>query len=145
MSQTQPLVGAALPLGDLLALGNQLRTDDAPEQLLHELAEALRRIMASPQVYIRLRNMDTDALEALAFAGVDAAQEARLRAAVLPPSLYQELLRPERRVGEAFWLPAGTADAAALLLVPLRGRAERLIGLVFMSLPPTHTALDTEV
>lgn len=145
MSQSQPLASAALPLGDLLALGNQLRTDDAPDQLLHEVAEALRRIVASPQVYVSLRNMDTDALEALAFAGVDADQEQQLRAEVLPPSVYQELLRPERRIGEAFLLPAAETGDAALLLVPLRGRAERLIGLVFISLPPNTTVLEPAV
>lgn len=133
-----------LPLGDLLALGSQIRADDTPESLLHELAETLRRVVGGPHVYVRLRNIDTDALEAAAFAGVPAPLEARLRAAAVPPGTYQALLRAEQRVSNSFLLPAGDdlpsaadADAAAglaTLLVPLRGRGERLIGVVFIAL-----------
>ena len=135
---------AALPLGDLLALGSQIRADDTPESLLHEVAETLRRLAASPQVYVRLRHIDTDALEAAAFAGASAALVAHLRAAPVPPSAYQNLLRPEHRVGASFLLPPDvalpapadvTTPGAATLLVPLRGRGERLIGVVYITLP----------
>src|SRR5437867_7935573 len=59
-----------LPLGDLLALGTQLRADVTPEALLQEVADAIYSVLGYPQVYIRLRNADTDELEACAFAGV---------------------------------------------------------------------------
>lgn len=143
---------ATLPLGDLLALGSQIRADDTPESLLHEVAETLRRVVASPQVYVRLRNIDTDALEAAAFAGVSEVLEQRLRAEPVQPGAYQPLLRPERRVSESFLLPAsadlpGPADAAAsgplaTLLVPLRGRGDRLIGVIYLALPPAAPAID---
>ncbi len=136
----------ALPLGDLLALGTQLRADDTPESLLAELAETLRRVVGAPHVYVRLRNIDTDALEAAAFAGVDPEAERRLRAEPVPPGAYQALLRAQQRISNSFLVPsadplpvAADADAAAglaTLLVPLRGRGERLIGLVFIALTP---------
>lgn len=142
----------ALPLGDLLALGSQLRTDDTPEGLLHDLAETLRRVAGSPHVYVRLRNIDTDVLESAAFAGVAPELEARLRAEPVPPGAYQALLRAEHRVSNSFLLPANAAllapsDAAAAagldtLLVPLRGRGERLIGLVFSAIPAALAPID---
>ena len=142
----------ALPLGDLLALGNQIRAHDTPETLLREVAETLRRVVASPRVYARLRNIDTDALEAVAFAGVAPAIEARLRAEAVPPGAYQALLRAEWRVSDSFLLPAGAslplpADAAAVggaaaLLAPLRGRGDRLIGVIYLALPHDEAALD---
>ncbi len=142
----------ALPLGDLLALGSQLRADDTPESLLHELAETLRHVVSSPHVYVRLRNIDSDELEAAAFAGVPPAIEARLRAEPVAPGVYQALLRAEHRVSNSFLLPAeemlpasSDAEAAAglaTLCVPLRGRGERLIGLVFSAIPPGGPPLD---
>ena len=144
--------GAPLPLGDLLALGSQIRADDTPQVLLHEVAETLRRVAACPRVYVRLRNIDTDALEAAAFAGVAPELEARLRAEAVPPGAYPALLRAECRVSNSFLLPAGTAlpapadtaavQGAAVLLVPLRGRGERLIGVVYLVLADDPPAID---
>jgi signal transduction histidine kinase len=143
----------ALPLGDLLALGSQIRADDTPESLLHELAETLRRVVGGPHVYVRLRNIDTDALEAAAFAGVPETAAERLRAEAVAPGAYQALLRPERRVSNSFLLAAEdgaaagpSADSAAAagsatLLVPLRGRGDRLIGVVFIALPAAAPAI----
>ncbi|MCX7791193.1 MAG: GAF domain-containing protein [Chloroflexaceae bacterium] len=145
----------ALPLGDLLALGSHIRAHDAPETLLREVAETLRRVVASPRAYVRLRNIDTDALEAVAFAGVAPALEARLRAEVVPPGAYPVLLRAEYRVSDSFLLPAGeplplAADAeavqgSAVLLAPLRGRGDRLIGVIYLALPADMPALDPTV
>lgn len=144
--------GAPLPLGDLLALGSQIRADDTPQILLHEVAETLQRVVACPRVYVRLRNIDTDALEAAAFAGVAPELEARLRAEAVPPGAYPALLRAECRVSNSFLLPAGTAlpapadtaavQGAAVLLVPLRGRGERLIGVVYLVLADGPPAID---
>ncbi len=144
-----------LPLGDLLALGSQIRVHDTPQALLREVAETLRRVVASPRVYVRLRNIDTDALEAVAFAGITPALEAQLRAEAVPPGVYQALLRAEHRLSDSFLLPAGEAlplpaDAAvvrdaAALLVPLRGRSDRLIGVIYLVLAPDTPALDLTV
>lgn len=144
--------GAPLPLGDLLALGSQIRADDTPQVLLREVAETLRRVVASPHVYVRLRHVDTDALEAVAFAGVAPELEQRLSAEAVPPGAYQALLRPECRISNSFLLPAGAAlpapaDAAAVqdaavLLVPLRGRGERLIGVVYLVLTAESPVID---
>ncbi|EFO80487.1 GAF sensor signal transduction histidine kinase [Oscillochloris trichoides DG-6] len=134
-----------LPLSDLLALGSQIRTDDTPESILHEVAETLRRVVASPQVYVRLRHVESDAFEAAAFAGVSAEVEARLRAEPVLPGTYPSLLRPELRLSDSFLLPPGSpapnaADAAAAppdtatLLVPLRGRGDRLIGVIYSAI-----------
>jgi signal transduction histidine kinase len=141
-----------LPLGDLLALGSQIRADDTPESLLHEVAETLRRVVTSAQVYVRLRNIDSDAFEAAAFAGIPAAIETRLRAEPVLPSTYPLLLRPELRVSDSYLIPAGgdspnAADTAAAppdsptLLVPLRGRGDRLIGVIYIALSASP-ALD---
>ena len=141
-----------LPLGDLLALGSQIRADNTPESLLHEVAETLRRVVASTQVYVRLRDIDSDAFKAAAFAGISCEIESRLRAEPVLPSIYPTLLRPELRVSDSYLIPANgespnAADAAATppnaptLLVPLRGRGDRLIGVIYIALSAS-TALD---
>ncbi|MEI8306355.1 MAG: GAF domain-containing protein [Chloroflexales bacterium] len=141
-----------LPLGDLLALGSQIRADNTPESLLHEVAETLRRVVTSAQVYVRLRNIDSDAFEAAAFAGLSAEIEQRLRAEPVLPSTYPTLLHPELRVSDSYLIPVGgespnAADAAAApsdvptLLVPLRGRGDRLIGVIYIALSAS-VALD---
>ncbi|MBX0327935.1 GAF domain-containing protein [Oscillochloris sp. ZM17-4] len=144
--------GRQLPLGDLLALGSQIRADDTPESLLHEVAETLRSVVASAQVYVRLRNIDSDAFEATAFAGIATEIQERLRADPVQPGTYTPLLRPELRVSDSYLIPAGSAapnaaDAAAAppdvptLLVPLRGRGDRLIGVIYIALS-APSALD---
>lgn len=144
----------ALPLGDLLALGSQIRADLTPESLLQEVAETLQRVAASPQVYVRLRNTDSDELETVATAGVSEAHAERLRAEPVSPGAFQPLLLPERRVSDSFLVPIGTplpgpADTAAApvaaptLLVPLRGRGERLMGVIYIALPANTAMLDT--
>ena len=143
----------ALPLGDLLALGSQIRADLTPESLLQEVAETLQRVAASPQVYVRLRNTESDELETVATAGVPQEQAERLRAESVSPGAFQPLLLPERRVSQSFLLPFGTplpsiADtvaapvAASTLLVPLRGRGERLMGVIYIALPANLAMLD---
>jgi signal transduction histidine kinase len=145
--------GSALPLGDLLALGSQIRADHAPENLLQEVAETLQRVALSPQVYVRLRNTESDDLEMVAAAGMAAAQQAALRTAAVSPSSFQPLLLPERRISYSYLVPAGAAlpsvaDQAvaaphtATLLVPLRGRGDRLIGVIYIALPADMTTLD---
>ncbi len=145
-----------LPLGDLLALGTQLRADITPEALLQEVAEAIYSVLGYPQVYIRLRHADTDELEAVAFAGVPAELVAQLRANPTAPAFYQALLQPRYRYSESYLIPAsrrverdlqqpGSARRQRqrdVLLVPLRGRGERLAGAIYVEPPLDGHALD---
>ena len=109
-SRTEPSttdLARDLPLGDLLALGTQLRADITPEALLQEVADAIVGVLGYPQVYIRLRNADTDELEAVAFAGVPAQMAAQLRASPTAPAFYLSLFQPHYRLSESYLIPAG--------------------------------------
>src|SRR5919204_415020 len=140
-----------LPLGDLLALGTQMRDDVTPGALLQEVADVIHRVLGYPQVYIRLRNADTDELESCAFAGVPEEIAVQLRAHPTAPTFYQSLLQPRYRLSESYLIPAGrsvereiqgtTAQPSArrgrkhergVLLVPLRGLGDRLIGVIYV-------------
>ncbi|MBC8077757.1 MAG: GAF domain-containing protein, partial [Chloroflexales bacterium] len=134
-------VGRALPLGDLLAIGPQLSVDITLDDLLGEVVQVIHRTLGYPLVYIRLRDVDTDALTAQAFAGAAPELEARGRTTPVAPAIYQALLRPEYRLSDSFLIPAGSAVDPALageganvatLLVPLRGRSERLLGVIYV-------------
>ncbi len=136
----------SLPLGDLLALGTQIRSDITPEVLFREVAETIHRVMGSPQVYVRLRNTDTDDLEAVAFAGVPDERQARLRTTPIAPGFYQSLFQPGFRINDSFLIPAeqgmlcepvAQVDTAPsdTLLVLLRGRGDRLLGVIYVGAP----------
>ncbi len=129
---TAPDVLRGAPLGDLLALGAHLEADLLPDVLLRDVLDAIRRTLCYPHVYIRLRNQDTDALEAVAFAGVAPETEADLRQRPIEPDAYQPLLRDDRRLSDSFLVPAEIAWGVQTLLVPLRSRSERLIGAIFI-------------
>ena len=149
-----------LPLGDLLALGTQMRDDVTPVALLQEVADAIHTVLGFPQVYIRLRNADTDELESCAFAGVPDEMVAQLRAHPTAPSFYQSLLQARYRLSESYLIPAGrsvereiqgsSSQAPArrgrkrdhgVLLVPLRGSGDRLIGVIYVEPPDDPEAL----
>jgi signal transduction histidine kinase len=149
-----------LPLGDLLALGTQMRDDVAPGALLQEVADVIQRVLGYPQVYIRLRNADTDELESCAFAGVPEEKIVQLRAHPTAPTFYQSLLQPRYRLSASYLIPAGrsvereiqgdTATAPTrrgrkhergVLLVPLRGLGDRLIGVIYVEPPDDPAAL----
>lgn len=129
-----------LPLGDLLALGTQLRADITPETLLQDVADAIRRSLGYRRVYVRLRNTDTDELEACAFSGVPEEQVEGLRHTPLAPAQYQALLQPQYRISDSYLAPSQTALESdqnrqpedGMLLVPLRGRSDRLIGAIYV-------------
>ncbi len=144
-----------LPLGDLLALGAQLSAETEPEALLQEVADAIHSVLGHDQVYIRLRNADTDELEAVAFAGLPDTEIERLRVRPTAPAFYQNLLQSRYQRGESFLIPAGlsveheptpqTLSHAGVLLVPLRGRGDRLIGMVYIvPTPPEHALADIQ-
>src|SRR4029078_8204853 len=97
----------SLPLGDLLALGTQLRADVTPEALLQEGADGIYSVLGYPQVYIRLRDADTDELDACAFAGVPDEMAAQVRATPTAPAFYQALFQPQYRLSESYLIPAG--------------------------------------
>ncbi len=149
----------SLPLGDLLALGTQLRADVTPEALLQEVADAIYNVLGYPQVYIRLRDADTDELDACAFAGVPDEMAAQLRANPTAPAFYQALFQPQYRLSESYLIPAGQSVERELhggngatkrrrkrdrgvLLVPLRGRGDRLAGAIYVEPPDTADALE---
>jgi signal transduction histidine kinase len=151
IESTTTELARGLPLGDLLSLGTQMREDVAPDALLQEVAEAIQRVLGYPQVYIRLRNADTDELETCAFAGVPDEKATQLRAHATAPAFYQALLQPRYQLSDSYLIPAGrsvereiqgaTAPAPArrvrksergVLLVPLRGQGGRLIGVIYV-------------
>jgi signal transduction histidine kinase len=132
-----------LPLGDLLALGTQLRADITPDLLLQDVADAITHVLGFPRAYVRLRNPDTDAFEARAFAGLDPADIERLRAEAVPPARYQTLLQTGERISESYLVPddGGAPQTvrrsrrhapARLLLVPLRSHGDRLLGAIYI-------------
>jgi len=158
-NSSAPDLARNLPLGDLLALGTQLRADIPPEALLQEVAGVITTVLGYPQVYVRLRHPDTDELEAVAFAGLPEAQVAQLRANPTAPAFYQALLQPRYRLSDSFLIPAGRSverelqqangaprDSGArdhgILLVPLRGRGERLAGVIYVEPPADGSLLD---
>src|SRR5262245_46039587 len=137
-----------------------MRDDVAPGALLQEVADVIQRVLGYPQVYIRLRNADTDELESCAFAGVPEEKIAQLRAHPTAPTFYQSLLQPRYRLSASYLIPAGRSvereiqgDTAlaptrrgrkherGVLLVPLRGLGDRLIGVIYVELPDDPAAL----
>ena len=94
-SHTAPIdiLANNLPLGNLLALGTQMGSDVSPDMLLQDVAIALARVLEFEQVYVRLRNPDTDVLEARAFTGLPEHVIAHLRATAIAPSQYRALFQ----------------------------------------------------
>jgi signal transduction histidine kinase len=147
-----PIVELArnLPLGDLLALGTQLRGDLSPDLLLQDVTTAIARVLGFARVYVRLRNPDTDALEALAFTGLSDGDIGRLRATSVPPAHYQKLLHTGDRISESYLVPdddhvlpaSRRRQSQRLLLVPLRSHGDRLIGAIYVD-PHGDHPLDT--
>jgi signal transduction histidine kinase len=144
-----PDLARHLPLGDLLALGAQLRADLSPAMLLQDVADAIVRVLGLSRVYIRLRNPDTDVLEACAFAGIPDATIARLVAGPVAPARYQALLQPEARLSESYLVDEDPDHAfphddgmPQTLLVPLRGSGERLTGVIYVDVAAHATSLD---
>jgi signal transduction histidine kinase len=140
-----------LPLGDLLALGAQLRADLSPATLLRDVAGAIARVLGFAHVYVRLRNADTDVLEACAFAGLPEETAARLEANPVAPARYQALLQPAYLLSASYLVPGDpdgafpneSGAAARTLLVPLRGSSERLMGVIYIDATQVPGNLDT--
>jgi signal transduction histidine kinase len=138
----------------------QMQGDVTPETLLQEVADAILRVLGYPQVYIRLRNADTDELETCAFAGVPEDVAAQLRAHPTAPAFYQSLLQPRYRLSESYLIPAGQSvereiqgasptpakrsrrQDRGVLLVPLRAQGGRLIGVIYVQPPDDPEALE---
>ncbi|HMO57447.1 MAG TPA: GAF domain-containing protein [Roseiflexaceae bacterium] len=144
-----------LPLGDLLALGTQFNDEMSPNTLLQDVADAICRTLGHPRVYVRLRNADTDVFEACAFAGLADETVTRLRSNPIAPTIYQRLLRPEQQLSTSFVIPAETLAERTVtvttppqdrrrmaLLVPLRGRGDRLVGALYVEPAVDVRALD---
>ncbi len=139
---TTPILDLArnLPLGDLLALGTQLRADLTPGMLLQEVADAIVRVLGFPHVYVRLRNPDTDIFEACAFAGITDTEMNRLRTEPVLPARYQHLLQASDRMSQSYLVfdddhvlaTDRRRQTPQLLLVPLRSYGDRLIGAMYV-------------
>jgi signal transduction histidine kinase len=159
MSSDSPNIIPNVPLGDLLSLGAQLRSDSTPDVLLQEVADSIHRATGCPHVYVRLRHPDTDVMEAVSFVGLPEALVTHLRAHPARPAQYQQLLQPRFRVGgNAFFVPdsdndydqeiahalgsnAHTFEHTSMLVVPLRGSSEHVLGLIYIAVPASLRAL----
>jgi signal transduction histidine kinase len=144
----QPIFDLArnLPLGDLLALGTQLRAGFTPGMLLQDVADAIVRVLGFPHVYVRLRNPDTDIFEACAFAGIRQPEVERLHNTPVLPARYQHLLQSSAPISESYLVSDDdhlltTEAPIQLLLVPLRSHGERLIGAAYIA-PRVATSFD---
>jgi signal transduction histidine kinase len=156
-----------MPLGELLSLGAQLNADVTPATLFREVTEAIDRVLRFRRVYVRLRNVETDELEAVAFAGLSNEAQDALKASPTAPAVYQALLQEHFRQGDLYYIPhaAGVTVEPALpqlgeaaptgerwhpddvLLAPLRGRGDRLLGIIYLAAPherqvPSDTTLQ---
>lgn len=160
LTQQSNDLARSLALGDLLSLGAQLRSDITPTGLVREVIETIQRVVHCPHIYVRLREGDSDHLNAVAFAGITEATQQGLSALPVAPLFFQALLTPDHRVSESYRIPVGVSPepqpGAALsadqlvrhttLLVPLRGRGERLMGMIYASEPEEpHTLTLTDV
>lgn len=142
-SRTRPAPPTELarhvPLGELLALGTNFAGDISPAALLQDAADVIGRVTGMTPVFIRLRNADTDELEACAFSGLSDANIAHLRANPTPPAIYQALLRSDQRISMSFLAPPDQLlnpecpTHARMLIVPLAGRSGRLIGAIYVN------------
>ncbi len=137
-----------LPLGNLLALGTQMRSDVSPDMLLQDVAVALARVLEFEQVYVRLRNPDTDVLEARAFTGLPEQTIARLRAAAIAPAQYRSLFQPRYRISQSYLVPQDPDLAfddglnTHTLLVPLLGSANRLFGAIYLNVSAAPQSIN---
>ena len=145
-SESTTDLARSLPLGDLLAQGMQAGSDVTPDALLQEVADAIHSVLGYPQVCVRLRNADTDELELCASAGVSSALLEHLRTQPVAPAFYQSLFQSRFRHGKLYLIPVPfgaeeqiqtqaldtTIAGESVLLVPLRGRSERLIGAIYV-------------
>ncbi len=132
-----------LPLSDLLSFGDALRSGDTPESLLSEVVETIRRIAGSSCGYARLHANGDGVLRAVAFAGVEPTLCEQVRATPIGPAIYQPLLRAEYRLSDSYLIPAAALPPdlpdtaviapASALLIPLRGRGDRLIGVIVIA------------
>lgn len=141
-----------LPLGDLLALGAQLSAEITPEALLQEVAESIHAVLGYAQVCIRVRNSDTDALEACAASGIEQEQLVQIQENHTAPAYYQTLLQQQYRISNSYLVPNRNSMLGApaspeesieggVLLTPLRGRGDRLVGVIYVV--PAEVNLET--
>lgn len=139
-----------LPLGDLLALGTQLRSAVSPDILLQDVAVALARVLEFEQVYVRLRNPDTDVLEARAFTGLSEQAIAQLRSTTIAPAQYRALFQARYRISQSYLVPHDpdsvftTQGNPQTLIVPLLGSADRLFGVIYLNVCSAPQLINTD-
>lgn len=137
-----------LPLGNLLALGTQIGSNVSSEMLLQDVAIALARVLEFEQVYVRLRNPDTDVLEARAFTGLPEHIIMHLRTTAIAPSQYRALFQARYRISQSYLVPQDPDSAFAedrnprTLLVPLLGSADRLFGAIYLNVSAAPQSIN---
>lgn len=162
VQQGQVLDRRARHLAEILHLSNALRANMDLEQVLQFVLRAVRDTLGFEIVLISLVDeKDPTRLRRAIASGIEPETFRRLQAERLPLSVYEQMLRPELRIGHSYRI--GPQDAAVWenmrhipgpyvlvpplhsqagwdelgwLLTPLRGTADRLLGVLTVSRPP---------
>ena len=160
--QRQALDRRARHLGEILNLSIAIRANMELEQVLRLVVEAIRETMGFGLALLSVLDEEEPAhLRPVASVGLDDATVQRLRQEKLLLSFYEEMMRPEFRVGLCYLLTPERAHRARLaghnnaapaalfalydrpewripctLLIPLRGSGDRLLGILSLAAPP---------
>lgn len=129
------------------------------DEVLQQIADAMTGAGGFEGAVIYLRDSSTDLLHARAAVGLPADEEARLRAAPVPLTLFQHIMQPQMRVSRSYLfdhryhtVPQELDDAMSIpelspdwqegqwhpedsLTVPLEDRAGYLIGVISVDQP----------
>ncbi len=159
VQQGEVLDRRARHLAEILNLSNVLRANMDLEQILQFVVRAVRETLGFEIVLISLLDeKDPTRMRRAIGSGIEPDLFRRLQAEKLPLNVYEQMLRPELRIGHSYRIgPQDTAAWASMrnfsspdtltpplhnrpqgeesvwLLTPLRGTAERLLGVLTVS------------
>jgi methyl-accepting chemotaxis protein len=89
---------------EVLRLGNALRADLPLEALLRQIVEAISNCTGFRTAILNLVHEGKAELECAAFVGISPQDEARLRAAPPPLAKMLELMRPDFRISQSYFI-----------------------------------------